>query len=148
MEGMAGLAEWCGKNTAYNLGFLGDKVGWSPQEGAKSGLEIVNHVCGFVLGMEGVLRNGAWSAPEFQPATTLEAAQDLVETSGRRYAAALRAMDPARLGTTVDLPFGSFPMARAASMPVVDLIHHHGQIAYLQTLLGDQEMHFFEEMGV
>jgi hypothetical protein len=144
MEGMASLAEWAGKNTAYNLGFLGDKVAWSPQDGAKSALDIVNHVSWFVVGMTGYLNDGAWSDPAFQPATDLAGAQSLVEDSAAAYAAALRNLPPQRLGDTAELPFGSFPMARAVSMPVVDLIHHHGQIAYLQTLLGDQEMHFYE----
>ena len=44
-------------------------------------------------------------------------------------------------GKTLKLPFGEFPLSQAVSMPVVDLIHHHGQIAYIQTLLGDTEDH-------
>ena len=39
---------------------------------------------------------------------------------------------------------GSFPFARAVSFPVIDAIHHHGQIAYIQSLLGDAETHFYE----
>ena len=30
------------------------------------------------------------------------------------------------------------------SIAVIDAVHHHGQIAYIQTLLGDKESHFFE----
>jgi hypothetical protein len=144
MEGMAALAEWAGKNTAYNLGFLDGKVDWKPAEGAKSALEIVNHLSWFVAGMTGVMKTGAWSDPEFTPVTTLAEAQEVLTTGGAAYAAALRGLDPARLTDIVELPFGAFPLARAAAITVVDQLHHHGQIAYIQTLLGDQEMHFFE----
>jgi hypothetical protein len=66
----------------------------------------------------------------------------MIRNATGTYVQALLGLDPARLGETVELPFGTFPLARAASMPAFDLIHHHGQIAYIQTLLGDEESHF------
>jgi hypothetical protein len=33
---------------------------------------------------------------------------------------------------------------RAALLPVRDLNHNHGQLAYLQSIWGDTEPHFFE----
>jgi hypothetical protein len=143
LEGMAKQMEWAGGNTSYNLGFIpADKLAWKPAPTAKSALEIVNHVGGFVLGMVSVARDGQWKDPQFTPATDLASAQNLVSGAAESYAAALRTVDPSRLGGEVNLPFGTFPTSQALSMPVVDVIHHHGQIAYLQTLLGDEEMHF------
>ena len=72
-------------------------------------------------------------------------AQELVRSATADYAAALRQVDPARLGDTIELPFGTFPLAQCCGFPPFDLMHHHGQIAYIQTLLGDQEDHF--QMG-
>jgi len=68
------------------------------------------------------------------------------ESAAAEYAEALQRVDPAQLSRTVSIAGAfSFPLARAASLPVIDMIHHHGQIAYIQTLLGDEEFHFFEE---
>lgn len=145
LETIARQTEWAGKNTAHNLGFLPeDKLGWKPAPTAKSALEIVNHVGGFTLGMVHVAREGAWTDPDFQPATNLKEAQELIERAATEYAAALREVNPSRLGESITLPFGTYPAYQVFSMPQVDLIHHHGQIAYLQTLLGDEEMHFTE----
>ena len=44
------------------------------------------------------------------------------------------------------MPFGGvFRATRAACYPLLDLMNHHGQILYLQSLLGDAEMHWPEE---
>ncbi|HEU4753027.1 MAG TPA: DinB family protein [Armatimonadota bacterium] len=146
-EGLAGQAAWAGKNTAYNLQFIPEeKLAWKPAPTANSALEIINHVAGFTLGMTKVLQGETWSDPQFAPATNLREAQDLITSAADGYAAALRQVPVERLAETVHLSWAPFPMVRAAAMPVVDLIHHHGQIAYIQALLGDPEMHFFEEV--
>lgn len=145
LHGLSGQMAWAGKNTAYNLGFIPeDRLGWKPAPTAKSALEIVNHVCGFTLAMISVAETGEWKDPEFTPATDLKSAQDLVSRASEGYAAALLKVDPARLGGTTTIPFGTMPTPQVLSMPVVDLLHHHGQIAYIQTLLGDEEMHFVQ----
>ena len=146
MEGMARQMEWAGRNTAYNLDFIpDDKLGWKPAPTANSALEIINHVAGFITAMQPVLKGGEFGAPGFTPATNRQQAKDLITRSTREFAAALQTLTPEDLGRTINLPFGQFPLARAASFPVVDLIHHHGQIAYIQTLLGDTESHLLVE---
>ena len=43
------------------------------------------------------------------------------------------------------MPFGGvFRAYRAVCFPLMDLFQHHGQICYLQSLLGDREMHWSE----
>ena len=76
------------------------------------------------------------------PPTTKQAAQDLITKTTQDYIATLRALKPEDFGRTVQLPFGEWPLPQACGMPVMDLVHHHGQIAYIQTLLGDAEDHF------
>ena len=143
LETVAAQMEWAAKNTACNLGFIPeDKLNWKPAPTAKSALEIVNHVMQFTQGATGVARDGAWTETSFTPATNLEEANEMLTRVSKEYAAALRQVDPARLGGEITLPFGTFPLPMFLSMPQVDLIHHHGQIVYLQTLLGDEEMHW------
>jgi hypothetical protein len=143
LESTSRLAEFAGKNIAYHLDFIADdRLAWKPEATAKSALEIVHHVSYFASGMVGVLGGGEFSPDVVDVPTDRATAQELIRSSSSRYAAALRVVDLARMGTTVDLPFGSFPFAMAATMPAFDLIHHHGQLAYIQTLLGDTEDHF------
>lgn len=143
LEGIARLAEFAGNNIAYNLEFIpADKLAWKPEPTAKSALEIVHHVSNFLVGMAGMLSSGTFAPPQEAEPGDLASGQALIRNATGTYVQALLGLDPARLGETVELPFGTFPLARAASMPAFDLIHHHGQIAYIQTLLGDEESHF------
>ncbi len=144
---LARLTRTMGTNLVHNLGCLPpDRLDWKPAPSAKSALEIVNHLAYFMTGLTGVLRTGTWSEPQFQPATDQANAQQLGSALVENYAAALDAFPAERAGDTAELPFGSFPMGMAMSMPVCDLIHHHGQIAYIQCLLGDTEDHFSPEI--
>lgn len=143
LESAIRLAEFAGQNIAYNLEFFpADKLNWKPEPTAKSALEIVHHVSAFLNGMGSMLAGGEFTIAEPPAPTDLASAQALIRTATGVYVQAALGVDPARLGETVELPFGTFPFARAATMPAFDLIHHHGQIAYLQTLLGDEESHF------
>jgi hypothetical protein len=143
MEGPAQQMSWAGRNTAHNLGFIPeDRLAWKPAPTACSALEIINHAAGYITGMLPVLSGGEFASSQFSPANNLKEAQELITSRAEEYAAALRRLSPADLGRTVNLPYGSFPLAQAAVMPVVDLIHHHGQICYIQMLLGDTEDHF------
>jgi hypothetical protein len=91
--------------------------------------------------------NGGEFKPDFTPATNREEAKALVIRLSEAYAAKLRSLSPQDAEGTVQMPFGgAWPKARAISLPVIDLVHHHGQIAYIQMLLGDATSHF-EEMG-
>lgn len=143
MEGMARQMSWAGSNTAYNLGFIPqDKLNWKPAPTANSALDIINHTLPFITGMTPVLSGGAFAPPQTPPVTTLKDAQEQIKSAAEGYAAALRRLTPQDLERQITLPFGSFPLGQAASMPLIDLIHHHGQIAYIQTMLGDTESHF------
>lgn len=146
LDGLARMTEFAGNNLAYNLEFIpADRLGWKPAPGAKSALEIVQHVAGALNFMRPVLTGGAFTRSEIPLPTDCKSAQELVRAAVREYAAALRQVDPERLGDPIELPFGTFPLAQCSGFPPFDVMHHHGQIAYIETLLGDQEDHF--QMG-
>lgn len=148
LESLAGLLRWAAKNTAYNLKFIpDDKLAWKPSPEANSALEIVCHVTGAIRAMRPALDGGSeisFPAPGTPPATR-EEAQEMLTSAAEEYADALVKVSPADLGREITIAGTmKFALARAASMPVVDVIHHHGQIAYIQSILGDKEFHFFE----
>ncbi len=147
LETLAGQATFAGHNMAYNFDFIPeDKFDWKPAPEADSALAIANHVAQPLSGMLSMLETGKFK-PEFTPATNREEAKQLVIRLSDAYAAKLRSLLPQDTEGTVQMPFGGeWPKMRALSIPVIDLIHHHGQIAYIQMLLGDTVSHF-EEMG-
>ena len=146
LDGLARMTEFAGNNLAYNLEFIpAEKLNWKPAPSAKSALEVVQHVTGALNFMRPILTGGAYTRSEIPVPGDCRSAQELVRSATADYAAALRQVDPARLGDTIELPFGTFPLAQCCGFPPFDLMHHHGQIAYIQTILGDQEDHF--QMG-
>lgn len=126
------------QNIAFNLDFIpADKLTWKPAPTANSALEIVGHV---------VQSLGALSAPDSSslevPTDLAQAKQQLQKATDRfvqtwREASPQQLEQPSALGLT---------MGRFAVILVVDTINHHGQITYIQTLLGDTESHFAPEV--
>ena len=146
LDGLASMTEFAGNNLAYNLEFIpAEKLGWKPAPGAKSALEIIQHVTGALTAIRPVLTGGAFTRREIPAPADCRSAQEMLRSATRDYAAALRQVDPNRLGDMIELPFGTFPLAQCSGFPPFDVMHHHGQIAYIQTLLNDQEDHF--QMG-
>src|SRR5690606_5610477 len=138
--------DWATKNMAYNLDFIpDDKLNWKPAPTALSALEIVGHLLGVIEYFRSALENPAAAGPPSgdgsTPASRDEAKMKLV-AAGEEYSHWLLSLPEERLAEVVQLPFGKFPLGFAAEIPVSDALHHHGQIAYIQSLLGDTEPHF------
>ena len=142
LEMLAQQVEWTGDNFAYNLGFIpDDKLDWKPAPTALSALEIANHAAEALLQMSSVLRGGKYET-DFAATTTRQSAQNALRESAAQFAQTMREMKPEEFEQIVVLPWGEYPKIAAASMDAVEIVHHHGQIAYIQTLLGDTTSHF------
>ena len=148
VKAAAWMIRYGARSLAHNLDFIpADREQWKPAPEAKSPLEVAAEairVCGMYLPM---LEEGGF--PPFRqpfqpPASLAEAKTQLLEIADR-YARALEAAGP-ELDRAQPMPFGGvFRATRAACYPLLDLMNHHGQILYLQSLLGDAEMHWSEE---
>ena len=143
MKDTAELARWAARDFVFNLEAIpADRLDWKPSPEAKSALEIAGEVAGGAGSVVPVLQGGDWTpSPNPQPATLAEA-RDLVLEKTEAYAAALEAADPSSLRRVFELPFGTFLVERFVLFPVIELIHHRGQLCYLQSLLGDAEVRF------
>src|SRR5262245_38796881 len=105
LESIARITEIGGNNLAHNLEFIpADKLGWKPAPGAKSALEIVQHVTSALTFMRPVLTGGAYSRGEIPLPADVKSAQEMVRRASRDYAAALQQVDPNRLGDMIELP--------------------------------------------
>jgi uncharacterized damage-inducible protein DinB len=146
MQKMKQLAEdlnWAAKNLAYNLDFIpDDKLNWKPAPTANSALEIVGHLLE-VYGHFGKDLDGASFSPDkAQTPTSRDEAKIKLVAAAEEYSYKLLALSPDEMNRPVTMPFGELPLGFVASIPITDTIHHHGQIAYIQSLLGDEEAHF------
>lgn len=140
MDIYAGQLEWARKNINNNLDFIpDDKLTWKPAPEAKSVMEIVKHMTGTINMMTSGL-NGTQPG-QLPTASNREEAKALVSQVVDAHLAKLRSLTPQELEGKVALPIGEFPMAVAAGLPVVEIINHHGQITYIEELLGDAESH-------
>lgn len=75
---------------------------------------------------------------------TVDAAEAAAQQQYASLYARFESLTDADLEKTVHLPFGGgrdVPMADFIFLPYQNIVYHTGQINYLQTMLGDQEMH-------
>lgn len=144
LKTLVDLATWAGRNTICNLGFIPDeRLTWKPAPEALSALEIADHLAETLRGMLPVFTEGRWQASPVESTSRAEA-EAHVRAAVEDYVAALRKVRAPDLERPVIAGRRQLhvPLGRAAAMAVIDLIHHHGQIVYIQTLLGDREAHF------
>jgi hypothetical protein len=141
----AWMLRYGARSLAHNLQFIpADRLDWKPEAGAKSALEIAREVVGGMRMYLPILRGGEWDrSTEYPRGATLEEARSLLAATAEEYAAALEAAGP-DLDRLVNIAGGMLRAPRAVLFPVMDLFHHHGQVCYLQTLLGDREQHWNE----
>lgn len=132
--------DWVHANINNNLGFVpADKLDWKPAPTSKSVIEIINHATGtvnmFTSAIKGV------PPTELTPVTNAEEAKAAVTQIIETHQALLKTLTSSDLERVVSLPIGDMPIGIVAGLPVVELVNHHGQITYVQTLLGDSESH-------
>lgn len=129
-----------------------DKINWSPGPCARTPLQLVAHSAMGVSGIQGMLvgkpfpyadiveADAAWRAAE-KEFTTSEQVLSLLEQNSAEYLAWLDTLTSEQLASTLQLPFGSFPMAAAITFPADHMRNHAAQIDYIQTVYGDQNWH-------
>jgi hypothetical protein len=129
-KAVAHMTRWALADTIFQLGFIPeDKLAWKPAEGVKSAAEIVGEIVMVFRMMQPVF------AGEDMPAIAPEAPATLAEAKGVLQEAG------AELDRTLDTPMGPLGGETSVLYPCIELIHHHGQITYLQSLIGDHDQH-------
>ena len=133
---------WAAENIALNLDYIADdKLRWKPAATAPSALEIVEHLLDVLGRMTPLV--GGWESENRAPQTVQnreDAKARLIEAA-EKYRAMLLNLKEEQLEEAVAWHNAKIPRRAVAMMPVNDTIHHHGQIAYIQMLLGDEETH-------
>jgi hypothetical protein len=130
-----------------------EKRDWRPMDAGRSALDLLQECATLAGYATKTIRDK--KSPEFDEAkyaewnemrkslTAEQAEAKLSESSEELYSAILDIPD-SDLDAPISLPFGEgmiWPLADVASMHRWNMNYHLGQLAYIQTLLGDREMH-------
>ena len=129
-----------------------DKITWSPSSTCRTPCQQVAHSALAIEGIHGMLTGKPFpfaSTAELDSTlreqekayTTREQAKALLEANSQAYLAWLDSLTPAQLAATIELPFGTFPMADAITFPADHTRGHAAQLEYTQTIWGDHDWH-------
>jgi hypothetical protein len=129
------------ESLAANLAAIpADKRDWKPTPESKSALIVTGEAIGVMRMMLPLFSGGDFAMDPYpEPKDLDDAAAQLAEVGGT-FAAALEQAGPA-LERRIGSPFGEMWAAHAVLWGMIDLIHHHGQVVYIQGLLGDAAHH-------
>jgi hypothetical protein len=127
-----------------------DKINWSPAPTARTPVQQVAHSAMSISGIQGMLVGkpfGYANVAELDTAlrkaekefTSRDQVVALLEQESATYLAWLDTLTPEQVASTVQLPFGPFPMAAAITFPADHIRNHAAQIDYLQTIWGDHD---------
>ncbi len=132
--------DWAHKNINNNLDFVpAAKLNWKPAPESKSVLEIIDHASGTVHSFTSAI--AGTPKVTLAPATDAASAKKLITQVITAHQQLVKSLTPETAMEMVTTPVGELPKGIAAGLPVVELLNHHGQITYIETLLGDTESH-------
>ena len=131
-----------------------DKLEWQPMDQARSALDILQECSQSPSWFTGILQ--AKACPDFNPEmmqeamtarkqwTTIDACERTMQQNLEQLYAVIRDYPDADLDVKITLPFGENMVRSMADMMMGQFWntdYHIGQVCYIQTMLGDKEMH-------
>lgn len=81
--------------------------------------------------MKAALTGGIFGDVPVEVPASREQAKEFLTRAVNEYSHWMRSLDGSDFGEPVQLPFGTMPRGQCVTMPVLDLVHHHGQICYI-----------------
>jgi hypothetical protein len=124
-----------------------DKLDWKPMGNGRSAIDQLAECASSPQIMMRALSGKGYSYEEEDRALknslkTIEEAERCLREGNAKLLEMIRAMPDEKLAEQIHLPWGDiWRLAEVANMHYWNLVYHVGQINYIQTLLGDFEMH-------
>ena len=123
-----------------------DKYDWKPEETSRSAKEVFIEAVAMFSNTAGMLEQRAMPAgyEEMVEKFGKMSAEELstqAEKDIKVLVEAIKAFPASDLEQTMDLPWGTMSFFDIMCYPYWNMMWHAGQINYIQTLYGDQEMH-------
>lgn len=129
-----------------------DRLEWRPMDQGRSVLDQVQECAAIPRLLSRILQERAFNIGREEmdalrsewAAWTLDQAERIAREETDQFLGLLISMDEDELGRTIPVPFfggRERTLMEIATTHAWNLIYHTGQIAYIQTLFGDREMH-------
>lgn len=96
-----------------------------------------------LLNMKAVLTGGKFGDVPVEVPVSQAEARELITRAATECGDWLKTLDVSTFNEPINLGFATMSRGQCVTMPVLDMVHHHGQITYIQTILGDNENHFY-----
>jgi len=124
-----------------------DKIDWKPDPKGKSTREILEHLTGANHAFAALIRGESVPASDKQSFSIkpdqMDDAFAALHRSGLHLSEAIAEVTDSQLEEQREMPWGeTWKMLRLISSPSSHISYHWGQLAYLQTLWGDQVDHY------
>jgi len=123
-----------------------DKQNWKPEDSCMCPQEMIDHLAGSNHFFAAMLQGKEPPQPPTDaPELTFEQSMAAFEQSSQQLADVIETIPDEALNQEVPLPNGNTaPMKFLVTIPGNHTAYHWGQLAYMQTVWGDKEDHFFD----
>lgn len=123
-----------------------DKRNWKPADSCMCSQEMMNHLTGSNHFFSAMFQGKEPPQPPAEPPQlTFEQSLSAFEESSNMLADVIASVPDEALGQDVPLPNGrTANMKFMLTIPGNHMAYHWGQLAYMQTIWGDKEDHFFD----
>jgi uncharacterized damage-inducible protein DinB len=152
---MANTARFMAQTIQRSAPFVpAEKRNWSPMGSARTTVDMVQECCESLERITNFMKTGQLVRPDAKAFEARAEAlkknppklEDLfprLQKATEEYAQTLEKMPNEKLMELVPAPMGNqqVPLIQRVSLPVYNMLYHWGQINYIQTMLGDTEMH-------
>jgi glutathione S-transferase len=131
-----------------------DKLDWKPEPTSRSALSMLAEIGSTGVLLMQTMRTMQAPAMDSEAVkraqevraqlNTLDRARDAARSRTQEYCEVVRSLDDSSLAQMVDMPWAEgmrWSIADVAGFHHWNLVWHTGQVAYIQSLLGDVEMH-------
>jgi uncharacterized damage-inducible protein DinB len=151
-EYLSGVCRYMGSALSRTVSHVPEeKYSWSPMGEARPVWDMLLE-CACILEAakdwieQGEMKFEAYFAEREQAKADPPALPALLErlnAAAEAYAKAIESLSDEQAEQEIQNPMTGrpAPFIRAASMPIMNMVYHFGQVNYIQTMLGDMEMH-------
>lgn len=121
-----------------------DKISWKPEETSRSTRELLEELANTLgyttacLAAKDEPKDFAWGDLS---AKSLQELEEMHRMEVKKFCEQNASLSDEDLAVMVTLPWGHMSLLQVSSYAYWNLMYHLGQIAYIQTLYGDKEMH-------
>jgi hypothetical protein len=148
---IASAREAMGEAFRYAKAVPEDKINWKPLDAGRSVLELARELAKCSDWAYGIVSGTEMSMEESQAEMNSWATIAQCEAAGQeklaRFLDFVDTFPSEKLAETIELPFGpggsmkTFAMSETMDYPRWNASYHQGQIAYIQTLYGDNQLY-------